>query len=118
MPIKPENLGRYPKDWSQIRLRILYRAGNRCEGSPDYPVCRVKNGDFIRPGSPARVVLTIAHLDHIPEHCGEDNLRAMCQRCHLNYDKLHHAQTAYKTRKDRAKTEDLFMKATAGEGLA
>lgn len=54
MPIKPENRGRYPKDWKQIRERILLRAGNRCEfcgvenhtmrlnpqdreGSKDYP---------------------------------------------------------------------------------
>jgi hypothetical protein len=32
------------------------------------------------------VVLTIAHLDHIPENCDFDNLRAWCQRCHNTYD--------------------------------
>ena len=31
MPIKPENKDRYPKDWKQIRARILERAGNCCE---------------------------------------------------------------------------------------
>ena len=31
MPIKPENRHRYPKDWPQIRARILARAGNACE---------------------------------------------------------------------------------------
>lgn len=35
MPIKPENRARYPKTWPAIRERILARAGNRCEGSPD-----------------------------------------------------------------------------------
>lgn len=31
MPIKPENRHRYPADWSEIRLRVLQRAGSRCE---------------------------------------------------------------------------------------
>ena len=31
MPIKPENRGRYPENWPEIRARILARAGNRCE---------------------------------------------------------------------------------------
>jgi hypothetical protein len=32
-------------------------------------------------------------LDHQPENCHPDNLRAMCQRCHLAYDSDHHALT-------------------------
>jgi hypothetical protein len=31
MPIKPENLKRYPADWPAIRAAILERARNRCE---------------------------------------------------------------------------------------
>jgi len=31
MPIRPENLHRYPKNWPAIRARILARAGNKCE---------------------------------------------------------------------------------------
>ena len=37
-------------------------------------------------GEPVRVVLTVAHLDHQPENCAPDNLRAWCQRCHNAYD--------------------------------
>jgi len=33
-----------------------------------------------------RIVLTVAHLDHTPENCDPENLRALCQRCHLAYD--------------------------------
>lgn len=44
------------------------------------------------------VVLTVAHLNHTPEDCREDNLRAMCQRCHLNYDKDEHNAQAARTR--------------------
>lgn len=32
------------------------------------------------------VVLTIAHLDQTPENCEEDNLRALCQKCHNKLD--------------------------------
>ena len=31
-------------------------------------------------------MLTVAHLDHVPENCDPDNLRALCQRCHNAYD--------------------------------
>ena len=75
MPIKPENKARYPKDWKQVRERILLRAGNRCE----WPACNLLNGHK-NPRTGSKVVLTIAHLDHTPENCGDDNLRAWCQR--------------------------------------
>jgi hypothetical protein len=106
MPIKPENAGRYPKEWKQIRERILVRARNQCEGSPAYPGCRAKNGDA-HPVTMSIVVLTIAHLDHVPEHCDDDNLRAWCQRCHLTYDAKHHAQNAYATRRKNKRTLEL-----------
>lgn len=38
MPIKEENLARYPKNWPQIVARIRQRAGNKCEQ------CGVANG--------------------------------------------------------------------------
>lgn len=55
-----------------------------------------------------RVVLTIAHLDHVPENCDPSNLRALCQRCHLAYDAEHHAETARATRRARKAIGDLF----------
>lgn len=55
------------------------------------------------PGQPAygtgsKVVLTVAHLNHTPEDCADDNLKAMCQGCHLHYDLEHHLQTAAQSR--------------------
>lgn len=44
-------------------------------------------------GKFAYVVLTITHLDHTPEHCDPDNLRALCQRCHNRYDAEHRKET-------------------------
>lgn len=114
MPIKPENRARYPKDWQQIRFAVLTRAEHKCEGSPDYPHCRVRNGEP-HPETGSRVVLTIAHLDHIPEHCEMDNLRAWCQRCHLHYDRHHHAANSYETRRKGKADGDLFNDDGPGE---
>jgi 5-methylcytosine-specific restriction endonuclease McrA len=49
-------------------------------------------------GTGSTVVLTTAHLNHTPEDCRPENLRAMCQGCHLHYDREHHAQTRRRTR--------------------
>jgi 5-methylcytosine-specific restriction endonuclease McrA len=37
-----------------------------------------------------KVVLTIMHLNHTPGDDRDENLKAGCQRCHLNYDKEYH----------------------------
>lgn len=107
MPIKPENRARYPKNWKQIRAVILDRAGHRCEGSPDFPDCRAVNYEP-HPETGSKVVLTIAHLNHVPEDCEPENLRAWCNRCHLNYDKEFHAQNAAANRKAGKAAGDLF----------
>lgn len=108
MPIRPENRTRYPKNWkSEIRPRILERAGHACEGSPDFPDCRAPNYEP-HPETGSRVVLTIAHLDHTPENCDDENLRAWCQRCHLHYDRHHHASTRRTTRMAAADSGGLF----------
>lgn len=61
---------------------------------------------------PVRVVLTVAHLDHRPENCAPENLRALCQRCHLAYDADLHRANAAATRRARKAARDLFE----GEG--
>jgi 5-methylcytosine-specific restriction endonuclease McrA len=101
MPIRPENRKRYPSDWKAIRASILTRAGNCCEGSPTYPDCQAANG-MPHPITGSLVVLTIAHLDHAPENCAPDNLRAWCQRCHNTYDLPHRRASR------RQRTGELF----------
>lgn len=105
MPVKKENRHRYPKDWPAISLRIRFkRAAGRCEclgecgrGTHDGRCPNVNRGQAYGTGS--LVILTVAHLDHTPEHCEDSNLRAMCQGCHLHYDREHHRQTAANTRR-------------------
>ena len=110
MPIKPENAKRYPRNWKQIVAQVRARSGDRCEGSPAFPDCRRRNGDYIDPTgtSYARVVLTTGHLDHQPENCALENLRHWCQRCHLAYDQPHHMANARATRRNRKAIADLF----------
>lgn len=98
-PIRPENLRRYPPDWRTLANRIKWtRAKGRCEcegqcGRGHAPE-RCPNRHF-EPAADtgSRVILTVAHLDHTPENCADDNLLAMCQACHLHYDRDHHAAT-------------------------
>lgn len=103
MPIRPENRDRYPTNWREISDRIKFeRAGGRCEcrGECGRPYdhldrderCRNRHGEPAY-GTGSTVVLTTAHLDHTPENCDAGNLRAMCQGCHLHYDRAHHAET-------------------------
>jgi hypothetical protein len=113
MPIRPSERARYPKDWKQISLRIRERAGWRCEGSPGiYPHCRAAHG-LPHPVTGSKVVLTVAHQDHTPENCADENLMAMCQRCHLTYDAPHHAANAAATRRAKSPQTDFFCQAVA-----
>lgn len=113
MPIKPENKARYPKNWKEISTSIKERAGWRCEchgecgrGTHEGR-CTNEHGKAAY-GTGSKVILTTAHLNHIPEDCSPENLKAMCQGCHLHYDKDHHAETRARTKRENAKTVDLF----------
>jgi hypothetical protein len=106
VPIRPENRNRYPADWPAISEFIRFtRAGGRCEcegecgrGTHGETRCPNRHG---RPayGTGSKVVLTCAHLNHTPEDCRPENLKAMCNGCHLHYDREHHALTAAATRR-------------------
>lgn len=101
MPIDYKN---YPANWRAISWRLRReRAGNQCEW------CGAKN-HAIHPETGAYVVLTVAHLgidkpDGTPgdktdlADCREENLAALCQRCHLNYDRPEHWQTRWRKRR-------------------
>lgn len=87
MPIKPENKKKYPKNWKQISKYIRFiRAGNMCE------FCGAKNYEP-HPITGSRVILTVAHLDHDPNNCDYNNLKALCQKCHNKYDAKHRVES-------------------------
>jgi hypothetical protein len=105
VPIRPENRDRYPANWPAISHHTRFvRAAGRCEcegecgrGTHDGRCPNLHDAPAYGTGS--KVVLTTAHLNHQPEDCRPENLRAMCQGCHLHYDREHHALTAAATRR-------------------
>jgi hypothetical protein len=106
MPIRPENKTRYPSNWHAISQRIRFgRAGARCEcegecGTGHAGRCTAEHFSP-HPVTRSTVTLTVAHLDHTPENCADSNLKAMCQHCHLNYDRDEHATNASHTRAEK-----------------
>ncbi len=110
MPIHPDNRARYPKDWPAISKRIRFeRADGRCEcegecGHDHGGRCKAVHGDP-HPVTESKVVLTTAHLNHTPEDCRDEVLRAMCQRCHLSYDREHHNENRRARANKRAEDE-------------
>lgn len=139
-PIRPEMRHSYPPDWPQIRLRILERAGYRCECRGEcalqHPGGRCMIPDrawvwrsedrlrWIYASTPAscmepmgyrpriQIVLTVAHLDHDSTDCRPEGLRALCQLCHLRYDRDEHQKHSAGTRERKR----LAAAAAAGQG--
>lgn len=114
-PVRPENRHRYGPDWGEFSHHIKFeRAGGRCECEGECGRgthtgrCPNKHGQPAY-GTGSQVVLTTAHLCHTPE-CRE-HVKAMCQGCHLHYDRDHHAQTRAATlnaRREAAGQTSLF----------
>lgn len=65
------NRHKYPPNWTEIATGIKERAGWKCEACGN-------------PHGPSPYVLTVDHVvDHDPANVSDDNLVALCQRCHL-----------------------------------
>ncbi|NHN86862.1 hypothetical protein GOB93_20005 [Acetobacter musti] len=135
MPIRPELKPLYPADWPQISRSVRFeRAQGRCQrcGCPHGERVRtVAPGLWFDAGQGVwrdargrvtrcpdlieqiglreiRVVLAAAHLDHDPRNNRWRNLRALCQRCHLQHDRAWHAAQRRLTWKSRSALGDLF----------
>lgn len=55
-----------------------------------------------------KIVLTISHQDHDIKNNDPENLKALCQRCHLRHDREHHAETRRKNKEIRTGQKNLF----------
>jgi len=98
----PMDLHRYPPAWKVISLRIREREVWRCK------FCAAAQGEA-HPDTGSRVILTVAHLGvrhpdgrpgnpHDKLDVRDENLAALCQRCHLKYDRHEHNLNAAYTR--------------------
>lgn len=122
MPIRPENQPLYPPNWREISIDIRQgRAGGRCEqcGVPNRVWRNTTTGQWTHDAGlaeawildgdrVAKIVLTVAHLDHDPRHNDPSNLKALCQRCHNRHDAPHRRRNACQTHRAGKALGDLF----------
>lgn len=110
MPFDPAD---YHPDWEWIRLQVMEQDGWTCA------MCGVPHNTYVvRIGGewmPAAafvpggiegmrvtfVILTTAHLDHDRGNNEPSNLRALCQACHLNWDRSFHLRQRSANRRSR-----------------
>jgi hypothetical protein len=76
----------------------------KCAGTTG--IAEVRTG-FIRESCRwVHIVLSVAHLNQIPGDDRDENLKALCQWCHLRNDRMTHLRNAHitrATRKDRTR---------------
>jgi hypothetical protein len=117
--MSPVDYAKYPANWfTEIRPRILARAGHRCE------ICGIANGSYryyptddadcwseVGPAeatvlreqgrSVRRIVLTISHTEHDVANNADSALRALCQKCHNRHDREYRQANAAETRRQK-----------------
>lgn len=100
----PVDMSRYPDNWVEISNYIRFeRAGGRCECTGECGQhegrCEAIHGQP-HPLTDSKVILTTAHTEnkHDKMDCRPENLKAMCQRCHLIIDLDDHIHNANLTR--------------------
>ena len=123
MPMNPKD---YPANWPEISRRIRFeRAGNRCEwcGVPNGAFRNVRTDEFklkaehcgrwvLAGEKVTRIVLTVAHLGvaradgspgdkHDKMDVRDENMAALCQRCHLAFDREDHVRRRKENREAR-----------------
>lgn len=113
----PVDMKRYPSNWKQISRFIRFeRAGFRCEcfgecGLDHSGRCDAWHG-LPNPITGSNVVLTTAHLgvDRVDGSEGDkhdkmdvrhENLKAMCQGCHLRLDIDEHKQNRANNKREK-----------------
>lgn len=108
----PFHKDKYPADWSAISKRIRARSHGQCEcvgecGLHHAHRCEERQYQQAK-WAKGKIVLTVAHLNHDGMDCRDENLRAMCQRCHLRYDSVLHQANARTTRRGKKAHAELF----------
>lgn len=99
----PVDWSKYPTNWKEIAVRIKTQAGWRCEKCKRQ--CRFPGESF----DTHRRTLTVAHINHVEMDCRDENLVALCPKCHLQYDEFRKAmQRLAKKRIESERTKTLF----------
>lgn len=107
MPVRPERASLYGDGWREFSFYIRFeRAEGRCECDGrcgdkrcrglEAGRCNAEHGKP-HPVNGKRTILTTAHLTHEESSRNEDEVAAFCARCHLAYDRDHHAANRRET---------------------
>lgn len=99
----PMDRSRYPDNWGDIAFAVKEAAGWKCEKC--HRQCR-------RPGEKfdtRRRTLTVAHINHVERDCRDENLVALCPRCHLEYDELRKAMQRLAKKRIRAEKRNAMF---------
>ena len=81
MPISKLARLKYSPDWKLISLKLIWeRAKNMCENCGNINGAKYGNKE-------SRIILNVAHKNHIENDNREENLIVLCGPCHLNYDR-------------------------------
>lgn len=124
----PCDYSKYPKNWKEIRARILERDFNCCKECGVYngrigyrdekehfhPIEKSFAGDMEaddarRDGFKViKIVLTVAHLDHDITNNADENLAALCQLHHLRHDIQQHKANSRATRNKNKGLQSMF----------
>lgn len=125
----PIDYKKYPSNWKiEIVPQVKERDNNRCAfcGISNYTVfrygslgCKMQYNPYDKCNTYQEalslkenaekesgldwkiIVLTVAHLNHDINDNDLSNLKALCQKCHLNYDKEHHKKNSRETLKKK-----------------
>ena len=135
MPIRRELRPLYPPHWKELSRRVRFaRAGGVCErcGRPHGALIRclpdgrwfdagqrtwrdrrgrsTSSPDLVAliPARTTRIGLATAHLNHDPTNNRLRNLKSLCQRCHMIYDRPHYLAQPRITYRSRYAGGDLF----------
>jgi hypothetical protein len=115
-PIRKESAALYPKEWKAISAAIRARSGGRCKCAGECGLHHERRCEETQASAAkwahGKIVLTVAHLNHNPADCHPENLKAMCQRCHLRYDRELHQRHSAETRRAKKQNGELFREAT------
>ena len=107
----PIDYREYPPDWKDISKRIRFeRANGKCEwcGAENYQP---------HPITGSKVILTVAHMNDDKMDISEDNLFALCQRCHLQYDLPKHIRNRRENAQRKAGLVSMFTIEGGGDDV-
>jgi len=109
----PCDYKQYPDNWKWLSKQAIADAGNRCElcyAPNGVTVNRKKDGQYPWElahqggGKDTKIILTVHHINHDKKDSTKQNLIALCQRCHLRLDLVHHMKNRARSRKEKNQT--------------